>query len=71
MKIVVLGATGLVGRAVVAALGPRHEIVPVSRTSPVRADLTDDQVLDDLRGRRADARAARQRRQPGLDQRNP
>ncbi|MEV6879672.1 short chain dehydrogenase [Amycolatopsis sp. NPDC051128] len=41
MKIVVVGATGLVGRAVVAALEARHEIVSVSRRSPVRADLRD------------------------------
>jgi NAD(P)-dependent dehydrogenase (short-subunit alcohol dehydrogenase family) len=48
VKIIVLGATGLVGRAVVAALEPRHEIVPVSRTAAVRADLADPASLDAL-----------------------
>ena len=33
MKVVVVGATGTIGRAVVEALSPRHEIVPVSRRS--------------------------------------
>lgn len=40
-----LGATGLVGRAVVAALETRHEVVPVSRTSAIRADLSDPASL--------------------------
>jgi NAD(P)-dependent dehydrogenase (short-subunit alcohol dehydrogenase family) len=31
MRILVVGATGTIGRAVVAALSPRHEIVAVSR----------------------------------------
>jgi NAD(P)-dependent dehydrogenase (short-subunit alcohol dehydrogenase family) len=55
MKIIVLGATGLVGRAVVAALRPRHEVVPVSRTSPVNADLTEPASLDALFEAGADA----------------
>jgi NAD(P)-dependent dehydrogenase (short-subunit alcohol dehydrogenase family) len=33
MRILVVGATGTIGRAVVAALGPGHEVVPVSRRS--------------------------------------
>jgi NAD(P)-dependent dehydrogenase (short-subunit alcohol dehydrogenase family) len=48
VKIIVLGATGLVGRAVAEALEPRHEVVKVSRTSAVRADLTDPASLDAL-----------------------
>jgi NAD(P)-dependent dehydrogenase (short-subunit alcohol dehydrogenase family) len=55
VKIVVLGATGLVGRAVVAALEPRHEVVPVSRTSAVRADLSGPASLDALFSIDADA----------------
>src|SRR4051794_23416611 len=55
MKITLLGATGLVGRAVAAALEPRHEIVPVSRTSAIRADLADSASLDALFETPADA----------------
>jgi NAD(P)-dependent dehydrogenase (short-subunit alcohol dehydrogenase family) len=55
MKIIVLGATGLVGRAVAAALGARLEVVPVSRGSAVRADLADPGSLDALFARPADA----------------
>ncbi|RSM40177.1 short chain dehydrogenase [Amycolatopsis balhimycina DSM 5908] len=55
MKIIVLGATGLVGRAVVAALEPRHAVVPVSRTSAIRADLTDPASFDALFDDPADA----------------
>ncbi|EOD66083.1 sugar nucleotide-binding protein, partial [Amycolatopsis vancoresmycina] len=55
MKIILLGATGLVGRAVAAALEPRHEVVPVSRSSPIGADLEDPASLDALFDTGADA----------------
>ncbi|GLY44109.1 short chain dehydrogenase [Amycolatopsis sp. NBRC 101858] len=50
-----LGATGLVGRAVAAALEPRHDVIAVSRASPVSADLRDPASLDALFGEPADA----------------
>ncbi len=55
VKILLLGATGLVGRAVAAALEPRHEVVPVSRTAPLAADLNDPASLDALFETAADA----------------
>ena len=40
MRVVVVGATGTIGRAVVEALSPRHEIVAVSRRSaPLAVDI--------------------------------
>jgi len=33
MKIIVIGATGTIGRAVVEALDPRHEIIQVGKHS--------------------------------------
>jgi NAD(P)-dependent dehydrogenase (short-subunit alcohol dehydrogenase family) len=42
MRILVIGATGTIGRAVVAALSPRHEVVPVSgHQGPITVDLAD------------------------------
>lgn len=42
MRVVVVGASGTIGRAVVAELGTRHEIVTVGRQSgEVRLDATD------------------------------
>jgi NAD(P)-dependent dehydrogenase (short-subunit alcohol dehydrogenase family) len=42
MRILVVGATGTIGRAVVAALMSRHDIVPISRRStPITVDLAD------------------------------
>ncbi len=42
MRILVVGATGTIGRAVVAALSPRHEVVPVSgHHSAITVDLAD------------------------------
>jgi NAD(P)-dependent dehydrogenase (short-subunit alcohol dehydrogenase family) len=41
MRILVIGATGTIGQAVVAALKPRHEVIAASRTkSAVKVDLT-------------------------------
>lgn len=43
MRIVVVGAEGTVGKAAIAELGPRHDIVTAGRNSgAVRADLTDE-----------------------------
>lgn len=44
MRIVVIGATGTIGRAVTAAL-TAHEVIPVSRP---RVDLADPSTVDDL-----------------------
>ena len=42
MKILIIGATGTIGRAVVAALSPRHEVVPVSgHHCAITVDLAD------------------------------
>ena len=48
MKIVVVGSTGTIGAAVVNALEPKHEVVRVSRTGPVHADLNDPSSIDTL-----------------------
>ncbi|MDT8911703.1 short chain dehydrogenase [Amycolatopsis sp. PS_44_ISF1] len=55
MKIILLGASGLIGQAVAAALTPRHELVPVSRGGETKADLTDPASLDALFENPADA----------------
>ena len=39
MKVMVIGATGTIGKAVAAALARSHEVVAVSRNGPVKADL--------------------------------
>lgn len=41
MKIIVIGATGTIGSAIVKALEGRHEIIPASRKSGYRADIDD------------------------------
>lgn len=42
MRILVIGATGTIGRAVVEALSPKHDIVAITRNStPTRVDVTD------------------------------
>ncbi|WP_344343471.1 short chain dehydrogenase [Kitasatospora putterlickiae] len=48
MKILVIGATGTVGRAVVSALEASHDVVKASRGGPVKADLEDPSSLDAL-----------------------
>ena len=47
MRVIVVGATGTIGRAVVEALTPRHEVVAVRhREGPLRVDLADSQSID-------------------------
>jgi NAD(P)-dependent dehydrogenase (short-subunit alcohol dehydrogenase family) len=42
MKVLIVGASGTIGRAVAAELGRRHEIIAVGRSSgDVRMDMTD------------------------------
>jgi len=48
MKIVVIGATGTIGKAVSDALAARHEVVRVSRHGPVKADIEDAASLRKL-----------------------
>lgn len=45
-KVIVVGATGTIGQAVVAALQGRHEVIPVSRTKAAhKADMSDAESL--------------------------
>jgi NAD(P)-dependent dehydrogenase (short-subunit alcohol dehydrogenase family) len=47
MRIMVIGATGTIGRAVVAELGERHEIVTAGRNSgDVRVDVADGASIE-------------------------
>ena len=48
MKVVVIGATGTIGKAVAEALSPRHEVVRVSRKGPVKADIEAPESLAQL-----------------------
>ncbi len=48
MKVVVIGATGTIGKAVAAALAGRHEVVAVSRHGQIKADLEDAGSLERL-----------------------
>jgi NAD(P)-dependent dehydrogenase (short-subunit alcohol dehydrogenase family) len=42
MKVIVIGATGTIGRAVVQAIGSRHEVIPVSFSkSALKVDIAD------------------------------
>jgi NAD(P)-dependent dehydrogenase (short-subunit alcohol dehydrogenase family) len=41
MRVMVVGATGMIGRAVADALGARHEVVAVTRTSAPGVDIAD------------------------------
>lgn len=41
MKIIVIGATGTIGRAVADALAARHEVIRASRSGEARVDIED------------------------------
>lgn len=47
MKIIVIGANGAIGRAIVEELAPRHEIVQVGKTSgQYQADITNPRSVE-------------------------
>ncbi|HEY1551002.1 MAG TPA: short chain dehydrogenase [Kofleriaceae bacterium] len=48
MKVVVIGATGIIGAAVADALAARHEVVRASRKSATRVDVEDPASLERL-----------------------
>lgn len=49
MKVIVIGATGTIGRAVVKALGNRHEVVPASFSkSMLTVDIADRTSITDM-----------------------
>lgn len=49
MKILLVGATGTIGKAAATALSPRHEVVAVShRAGPIRVDLADKASIASL-----------------------
>lgn len=49
MKVVVIGASGTIGRAIVAELGPRHEIVEVGKShGALSVDVLDIASIRDL-----------------------
>jgi NAD(P)-dependent dehydrogenase (short-subunit alcohol dehydrogenase family) len=57
MKIVVVGATGTIGRAVADALAAGHEVVRASRGGEVRIDLDDPRSIATLFGQLKDVDA--------------
>jgi NAD(P)-dependent dehydrogenase (short-subunit alcohol dehydrogenase family) len=49
MRVIVIGATGTIGRSVVEALTPRHKVVPVSyRQCHIRVDLGDSSSIVEM-----------------------
>ncbi|MDR3428128.1 short chain dehydrogenase [Silvimonas sp.] len=49
MKIIIIGASGTVGRAVAEALSPRHDIIKVGKTrGDLQVDVADAQSVRDL-----------------------
>ena len=41
MKIIVVGASGTIGKAVVEELAPRHEVIKAGRSADLKMDITD------------------------------
>lgn len=49
MKVIVIGATGTIGRAVVKAIGSRHEVVPVSASkSAIKVDIANNASIKQM-----------------------
>jgi len=51
MKVIVIGATGTIGRAVVQAIGNRHEVIPASFSkSVIKVDIADKASITKMFG---------------------
>jgi NAD(P)-dependent dehydrogenase (short-subunit alcohol dehydrogenase family) len=51
MKVIVIGATGTIGGAIVQAIGSRHEVIPASFSrSPVKVDIADKASITKMFG---------------------
>ena len=51
MKVIVIGATGTIGRAIVQAIGNRHEVIPVSHSkSAIKVDIADKASITKMFG---------------------
>ena len=48
MKVVVIGATGTIGKALVTALSGRHEVIRVSRKLGIKVDIEDSRSIKQL-----------------------
>jgi len=48
MRIVIIGAAGTIGAVVASALEPKHQVIRVSRTVSIKADLNDPSSIDRL-----------------------
>ena len=49
MKVIVIGATGTIGRAIVQGIGNRHEVIPVSFSkSSIKVDIADKSSITEM-----------------------
>ena len=49
MKVIVVGATGLIGKEVVKALSSKHEVITVGhKNGDIRVDITSKSSIEDL-----------------------
>ncbi len=52
MKVIVIGATGTIGRAIVQAIGNLHEVIPVSFSkSAIKVDIADKASITNMFGK--------------------
>ncbi len=49
MKVIVVGATGTIGKAIVQAIGKSHEVIPVSFSkSAIKVDISDSRSIREM-----------------------
>src|SRR6187399_2242130 len=48
MRVLVIGASGTIGSAVVTALRAKHEVLEASRKGPLKIDITDSKSIQAL-----------------------